>query len=334
MKTGTDLAFDLLLSSGTSLGEVRVRDSDVRAPAGPVLHGLEVNGLRHLLVPLTHDQHPTEDRKSAGVQIRVRRLIESSAEHRYLDVVCLLPHLNQLFSIVSDEMLAGMAEHSAGAPEACQLVLNRWRELLERPAQPLLGPERQAALLAELAWVEKIARVNPQRALDVWRGPLNDRHDFVASRCAVEVKSTLAREGRLIEIHGERQLEADVPLYLAIHRYEQREPGATIPASVAALVELGVDRLRLLKLLARIGFDERDAEVYRNTQFKETEFRAYAVSNEFPRIVPSSFRSGSVPERIMTLRYTIDLEGEPPVPLDSESLGEVIECLAAHAPDA
>jgi hypothetical protein len=262
----------------------------------------------------------------------VRPLIESGTKVVYLDVVCLLPHLANLFSIVADEMLLGVKDMPDNAPQACLKVLNRWRELLERPAQSLLGPERVAALLAELTWVERVARLSASRALGVWRGPLNDRHDLSGPRCAVEVKSTIAREGRFVEIHGDRQLEsdADLPLYLAFHRYERvQENGVGLPDLVTSLLELGVDRLQLLSLLAKVGYDERDVDAYRQMRFREIESRTYAVTDDFPRIVPASFSAGSVPERVFSLRYTIDLEGEPPYPINREALDAVVSDLGA-----
>jgi hypothetical protein len=67
-------------------------------------------------------------------------------------------------------------------------------------------------------------------------------------------------------------------------------------------------------------------------RFRETESRTYVVDADFPRIVPSSFSTGSVPERVMSLRYTIDLEGEPPYPINHMALDVVVNELAANLP--
>jgi hypothetical protein len=327
VREGSELAFELLLASGASLGEIRIRESNVQLPEGTVLHGLDTKGRRHLLVPLLPDQHVIEDRRSAGVQLHLRELLDAGSQKRYLDVVCLLPHLNSLFSTVADEMLERIAEAPAKAPQQCELVLNRWRELLERPSSSLLGPERVAALIAELSWVERIARHDPHRALVAWRGPLRERYDFMGSLCSLEVKSTIAREGRHVEIHGDRQLDdpPEGPLYLAFHRLERVEDGGTtIPERIVALQALAVDHLRLLQLLLMAGYDSRDGDSYARLRFNESEFRVYMVNDGFPRVIPASFVGRSVPARVLSLRYTIDLEGEPPTPIPHAEVESVV----------
>jgi hypothetical protein len=314
-----------------TLGEIRVRESDVRTAAGPVMHGLNTKGSRHLLVPLADSETPIEDRRSAGVQIHVRSLLEGSELKRYLDVLCLRPDLNQLYSTVADEMLAGIEARPDDAGTACRDVLDRWRELLESPRQNLLGVQRQAALLAELEWVTMVASISPEAALTSWRGPLMDRQDFMTEGLAVEVKATLVREGRFTEVHGDRQLEVSPggDLYLAFHRYEPvAKDGTSLPEQIERLIGAGVERKRLRSLLSQVGYDPRDTDTYAAFRFARTEFRVYPVDAAFPKVVPASFAGGVTPERVGAIRYVIDLEGEPPTPIDAASIDRVVAALA------
>jgi hypothetical protein len=330
MISGSEAAFRELAISGATLGEIKVRDSDVRVAAGPVLHGLDMKGSRHLLIPITGSDAPVEDRNSTGVQIQVRSLIEDGATRRFLDVVCLKPDLNQLYSTVVDEMLLEIHERPGSADAACHDVLERWRELLESGRQKLLLIERQVALLAELEWVTLIGNHNAETAVTSWRGPLMGRQDFVSGSTALEVKATLAREGRFAEIHGDRQLEPPDGgiLYLSFHRYE-RVPvgGKSIPDQIDLALASGIDRQRLLTLVAQAGYDTRDSEAYRTFRFSRTEFRVYQVDALFPKLIPASFAAGVTPERVGEVRYVIDLEGEPPAPIGEPAIEALLESL-------
>jgi hypothetical protein len=330
MISGSEAAFRELAISGTTLGEIKVRDSDVRVAAGPVLHGLDMKGSRHLLIPIKGSDAPVEDRKSTGVQIQVRSLIEDGATRRFLDVVCLKPDLSQLYSTVVDEMLMGIQERPDSADAACHDVLERWRELLESGRQKLLLVERQAALIAELEWVTLIGNHDPETAIASWRGPLMGRQDFVSGLTALEVKATMAREGRFTEIHGDRQLEPPDGgiLYLSFHRYERVPVGGnSIPDQIDLALNSGIDRQRLLALVAQAGYDSRDSEAYRAFRFSRTEFRVYRVDASFPKLTPASFAGGVTPERVGEVRYVIDLEGEPPVPLSESAIEGLLESL-------
>jgi Putative PD-(D/E)XK family member, (DUF4420) len=327
----SEQAFEELTVAGVTLGEIRVRESEVMVGGEPVLHGLNTKGSRHLLVPVVASEEAAEDRRSAGVQIHLRTLLDDGTEHRFLDVVCLRHELRELYSIVADEMIAAIAERPEAPARMCRDVLERWRELLEAPKLSILGIERQAALLAELEWVVRLAQRNPAVATGAWRGPLMDRHDFMSGTTALEVKSTMAREGRFTEIHGERQLEAPDGgrLYLGFHRYERvGEGGISLPDHVDAALAAGVDRKQLLGLLSQVGYDSRDAETYRQFRFRLEELRVYSVDAAFPKVIPASFEGGTMPERVGSVRYVIDLEGEPPSPLSDSDVTRLITTMA------
>jgi hypothetical protein len=181
----SEYAFSLLGTEIPSLGSLRVRDSDVVVTTGTVLHALDADGLLHLLVPLSQDDDPTPDQRSAGVQLVPIIIAAEEGTRRYLDVVCRLPHLNALFCEVADEMLEAMHSDPIRAALACVVVLNRWRELLERRTSTLLGPQQLMGLLGELLVLEQLATRNAGAALQRWTGPTGHRFDFVAGADAL-----------------------------------------------------------------------------------------------------------------------------------------------------
>ena len=315
-------AFDLLLGSDRTLGTIRVRETHVETSAGPVLHGMDTDGGIRLLVPVDSKLEALEDRASAGVQVHARRLIDSGTARWFMDVSCLKPHLEELFCVVADEILADLASSAGRRSGAIVLdVLERWRELLERPRSSLLGPEQIVGLLAELLELAELAGFDPRASLNSWRGPLGHRVDFQAGAEMIEIKGSTVRERREAEIHGLLQL--DVPTggrATLIHRV--MEPAGhsddTVTAVVDRLLEIGVERRGLYSRLAEAGVSPEDIVKYRSLGFTTLSCDAYDVDEHFPRIVPTIFRDPETDtQRISKVRYVVDLEGLPTLSTDA-----------------
>lgn len=323
------LALELAQSAG--LADLRVVETSVRLPAGMVMLGLDVSGHRHLLVPLTAEATVQEDLSSQGVHIELRELLDRGRLRRFGDVHCLVPHLNELFGTVADEMLAAIAESPEDPVRACSRVLDRWRELLRPGSQRLLGAQQLAGLLAELLVLHDVLQHDPARRLDLWVGPDGGRHDFRRGDLALEVKATLAREGLLIEVHGAEQLEAPPGgrLWLAVARLESVPGGGlTVPDAVRDLITLGVHEHDLIARLAQAGYLREHEDSYATVRFEIRDRLLYAIQPGFPRIVPDSFADGSIPTGVMRLTYVVDLTNRPPVPLDEETAARVYAGLA------
>ncbi|HEX2092242.1 MAG TPA: PD-(D/E)XK motif protein [Longimicrobiaceae bacterium] len=327
-RAGSAYAFDLLRTESPTAASIRVRDSDVTVQGGTVLHGLDTDGHLHLLVPLSGGEDGVTDQRSAGVQLRPTTLAAGGHQDRYLDVVCLLPHLAPLFCQVADEMLEEIRHGPERPAIACQMVLDRWRELLERRRTKLLGPEQLLGLFAELLVLDQLAVRHPGTALARWTGPLGHRLDFVSGSNAIEVKASEAREGRMVEIHGDRQLEP-LPggtLHLIYTRLEARdESGETIPELVDQIIGRGVPRIRFIEILEAFGFMLSDRDAYQQFRYVVLEHLTYLVNDQFPRIIPASFVAGSVPPGISRLRYTIDLSGPTPAPLSADEAISILD---------
>lgn len=312
------ISWQVLGALASEAASLRVRElEDRRTPAGPLLVGLDGQGYRHLLVPIGPGERMVEDRRSAGVQIREHLLEEESGKRRrFVDVVCLRPDLNELFAIVAAEMLDRLEADPDLPDRACRLVLERWRELLDSQGTGVPGLDRLIGVFGELWQLRELVRRHPA-ALDSWAGPRGARHDFVAPAVALEVKTTLARQGRFAEIHGHDQLEPPEGsrLYLAFVQLEQAPAGLSVADLAAATVDAGADRSVLNALLAAAGLNPAVLAATATMRFRVTTHRLYAVDGPFPRIVSASFVGGVLPPGVLRLTYRIDLSGEPPHPL-------------------
>ncbi len=328
----TAAVWPLLAAQPSVLGDVRVRETGVAIAAGHVLLGLDAEGGRHLLVPLPLGEQLREDRTSQGVRIVERTFLDGERSLRFADVACRLPHLVELFDVLVDEMLDSLELRPASGHGACRVVLERWRELLERERERLLGGEQLAALLAELWYARKVVEHDPARRLDFWEGPHGGRHDLRRGGTALEVKATLVREGLSVEIHGQEQLEPPEggQLYLAVMRLERVErDGLSVPVLVRHLLDSGVERHQLIGLLDRVGYRLADSLAYEHLQFRILDHKLYLVDEGFPRIIRSSFVSGNVPPGVLRLRYHVDLAGESPQALPADALDTIVARLAA-----
>jgi hypothetical protein len=311
--------------------EYRVCEAGINLPAGKILLAVDGEGIRHLLVPLISREGVAEDRKSSGVQIIFRELLENQTKQLFADVVCLKPHLHELFSILASEMLERLGNDSNLPPvQICKKVLERWRELLESDASPLLGTEILSGLFGELWHLREIVRLNPD-CLESWEGPHGARHDISTGTTALEVKTSLIRHGRFFTIHGHEQLEQPHggELYLAAMKLEKVQSGGeSLPELILSINSLGGDYHQILTKLARIGYRIEDSEAYSSLRFIINENRIYEVNDTFPRIISNTFAGGVLPAGTLRLEYQIDLSGAFPEPVPPAEHIRIYEILA------
>jgi hypothetical protein len=324
-------AWAVLGAAAASETTIRVEAAGVIVPDGEVLAGLDAHGGRHLLIPVPASVAFREDRRSAGVQIRRTVLEDAGIDLQFVDVVCLVPRLNDLFAEVAVDMLEALNLDPADPPASCHGILERWRELLEKPDPQLLGPQQLAGLFGELLLVKELVERNPANGVDAWMGPSGSQHDFARGELAIEVKTTTVREGRVVGIHGTDQLErpSGGELFLSFVRLDVEAGGTSVPELIDSILELGVERRTFLDLLARGGYDASKAGEYEHPRFIIRERRLYEVEGDFPRITASSFRMGVVPPGVLRIRYDVDLTGEPPYPLADALIESTLLTMAA-----
>lgn len=312
-------------------GSIEVRELDTSADGvANARLTIDHQGQRHLLIPAPSTGRLIEDKRSSGVHLLSADWGDEDARRRFVDLVCLKPHLNGLFDLIIYEVLAEL-HGTAGQPDRiCLTVLNHWRELLSRDSLPM--PERSAVigLFGELTVLRNLAQVNPI-TLSLWTGPDSGRFDFFAGGRALEVKTTLRRQGIVLTIHGHDQLEApqNGSLHLVVVLIEEAPAeGENLRALVDSLVTLGISRVEMYQKLARIGFTPDTLTLLDDQRFRVVERRMYEVNDLFPRITASNFVGASLPRGVIALSYTIDLSVPPPHPLIDADAAAVIATLA------
>lgn len=325
----SDTVFNLLAAREPTLGSIRVLDSEVTVPAGRVLWGRDAEDLLHLLIPLISEDEATTDRRSAGVQLRIRRFGAGGGQAvTFLDLVCLRPHLNGVFALLADEILSEMGARPDDPSAVCQTVLNRWRELFERAFSARMSGEALRGLIGELIVLRRMIDAEATGALTSWVGPSGHRFDFLSGTSALETKASTGREGRSVEIHGVDQLDPPPggELYLAFLRLEAVPGGAySVPGLIDELIESGISRHDLHRKLVEAGFPVTEREEYVDDRFELRDFLIFLIDGSMPRIVPSSFAGGSVPEGVSQVRYRVDLDRSGSPPLDDAAVASVLQ---------
>ena len=290
--------------------EFRVIETSITVPAGKILAALDNAGCRHLFAPIAGNAPLAEDRISRGVHLKERLLIDGNRTQRFVDASCQDPRWNGLFSVLAEEMLAEIGREPSPS-RAWRAVLQRWRDLLDHEPPTPLSREELIGLFGEL-WLLRLMLGQRSDALSCWRGPGGDRHDFRQNGQAIEVKTTTRREVWEAEIHGVEQLLApeNGSLWLIYIRLAESHSGQNLPeliASVQALTEASA----LARLLVAAGYYAGDVSQYNEPRLAFQEARAFPVNDDFPKVIPASFVDSTVPDRVVKLRYRIDLAGLP-----------------------
>jgi len=296
---------------------IETKRMGIRLSGGELRVGLDAYGARHLLVPLADDAAPT-DHRSGGVVLVGQELEVAGRTQTFADLVCVRPELNDVFGALAADICESLAEEADEPTRVVVRALERWRQLL--------GPSRATGewtmssaigLQGELLVLERILKEAGTEGLGAWTAPQRLHHDFRRGGLAVEVKTTTAREGLRVEIHGLEQLDssADVRLALIAVRLVEDPTGDTLPAVVERLINLVDDRSAFLERLARTGYTHggtRAPEQGEWRHYVESDVLAWWVDDDFPAIRRKNLPTAA-PASIERLRYVLNLAaaGEP-----------------------
>ena len=176
-----------------------------------------------------------------------------------------------------------------------------------------LTPEKEIGLVGELMFLDHAIRtIGPGPAVQAWKGPLSEEHDFVFDGFDVEVKTTISERRRHL-ITGLSQLVPRPGAALALLSVQitrgSEEIGLTLPGFVAQVRTLaGGHIVDLDRLLAAAGWraDETDLYVIRWTPRAAS--KAFLVGADFPRITEAALVSVIPNAALLSdLSYRVDV---------------------------
>jgi Putative PD-(D/E)XK family member, (DUF4420) len=197
------------------------------------------------------------------------------------------------------------------AVSAFVMRLKRWQTFLERNNPEGLSEIVQQGLYGELWFLRQIVlpHLGLLNGLRRWTGPKGTQQDFQFSGCAVEVKTTSAKQHQKLAIASERQLDdtgAGTVVLLHLSLDVRQEQGETLPTMVASVRSLvasdAIAKDELENLLFEIGYLDIHATRYENIGYIIREHNYFRVGEDFPKIIESDLRNG-----VGDVRYTISV---------------------------
>lgn len=285
----TQSACDLFLGvqKPANTRSLRVRFSSVSAPAS-----LELPNFR-------------------GLDLKKQSFTEKGVQYLTVALWASNPAFMGVFTSLAEDV-ARYVSHIGDEAQAAAAFFGRllqWQRLLERQGPEGLTPENQRGLYGELWFLREhaLSALTLSQAVLSWTGPEWTAKDFQFSGCAVEVKTTTARQHQHLQIASEKQLDDTGlnALFLCHLSLEAAQGvGESLPDAVAAARHLvGGDPFAAQALEDRLleaGYLDAHAALYVGIGYVLRCARLYRVREGFPRIVESNLLPG-----VGDVRYSV-----------------------------
>lgn len=186
--------------------------------------------------------------------------------------------------------------------------LTRWSHFFERYGQEGLTSEKQRGLYGELWWLRRMiqADIASVTAVNSWKGCRRNYYDFETNGHVVEVKTTMTKEPRRVQINNERQLDdrglKSLHLFvLTLAKSSVVED--TLPGLVQSLKIIFLEKpvaYTFEDSLREAGYLDIHAHLYNKSSYSVIKEEFFRVTEGFPRIT-------DVPSGLGDLRYTLIL---------------------------
>jgi len=245
----------------------------------------------------------------------VNRIVlpQDGEEYGTLQLVLTNVRCKDIFTTLVQDIVDYLASVADGRAAISAFItrLKRWQTFLEKHDPEGLSEIAQQGLYGELWFLRQLVfpHLELLKGVRCWTGSKGTQQDFQFSRCAVEVKTTSAKQHQKLAIASERQLDdtgagAIVVLHLSLDvRQGQGETLLEMVANVRSLVAGdAIARDELENLLFEVGYLDIHIARYENIGYTIREHNYFKVGADFPKIIESDLRNG-----VGDVRYTISV---------------------------
>lgn len=233
-----------------------------------------------------------------------KKILNDKDERNILFLTCNKDDIIEPFSALCAEMIApGENGELRNELEKNPLAWwSQWKELLGNKSVDF----RAYDVLGEL-WVLKYLAEHGEQA--EWNGPNGATYDIDCNGYFTEVKSTTARNKKQITLSNLFQLDPPngQKLYLILCQFESAQEGISINSLVKDLEQLGYSSSGLNEKLSKLGLEK--GKTARKRNYIVHAVTQYCVDANFPAIRPASFVGGALPDGVMSITYTVTLDG-------------------------
>jgi hypothetical protein len=276
---------------------------------------IEPQGIRTLLLKVKYrvPDNIREYPRSEGFQIQLVRLPNDSSDSVTIQLSLTQNRYSDIFTALVNDVIEGVAEKITEETGVEEFIarLKRWQAFLRINEPEGLNVFSQQGLYGELYCLRQLVlpNMNLFDGLQCWTGPKATQQDFQFSTCAIEVKTTSAKQHQKLTIASERQLDDTgtgtiVLLHLSLD--VRQGQGETLPAIIANVRGLVADdtlaKDELENCLFEVGYLDIHASRYEETAYSIREYNYFKVENDFPRIIESDLLNG-----VGDVRYTISV---------------------------
>lgn len=320
----TDVAEQFVLlrtaSEQPGSGQLQSATTGVDVMAGAVRLAVDEHGLPHMLVPVG-DARVVRDAGSRGVVLEGRILLNEGRDEVFADLFCRDSRLTLVFEHLVEDALKRLSTAPSRPEQVLAKTLAEWRQLLQTAGASKLDRETAMGLVAELKVLALASEAAPDRALDAWKGPDREPHDFVLGRDALEVKATAAVDPNFVTISNLDQVDPSLVdrLRLVVVHLREDPNGLTLDDRIRGLIEQGMDKRRLLQRVSSYGYVyESGTEA---PTFSLRGLRLWTVDEDFPGLRRSRI-SETYLRGVTRVSYQLDLDVAGQEPLRDQHVEE------------
>lgn len=313
---------------GDQVGDIATIDSGVETGFGTARYAIGLLGEPRLLVPVAA-RHPGKLPSSGKLSVNVISIAMAAKNVFFIDIMSLDRALDPVFAELAVAILRRVDDGDS-PQSAVANAIRDFRELLREPTRPKVDDSTILGLVGELFILNRLVSINTN-AINAWVGPLGQRHDFKRSAHGLEVKTSNRLDSTIITIHGIDQLAAPEggTLALAHVRTELAEDGGlSVSALVRSLESAGADLSKLQQRLSQLGCLDPHAPEWNRLMWAAPVYSMYDVGPGFPRVIHSSFSSGSLPAGINAMQYCLDVTHAAAFRLTDDESHHVLETIA------
>jgi|GEM_PF-4967501 len=287
----------------------------------------------HFAIEVSEDTNPKKiiEPKVNGLNVTLSSyLLGSRVQRRFIDIRCNINSYLPEFTKVTKEICAEILLCEKAPLVAVNEIIKKWIVFWDNQSSRVLSEEEQIGLLCELTVLRMLSNTNPEKAVNGWVGPFDERHDFMLEKASIEVKGT--RSGsRTHTINGVDQLlpfPGKDLLFVSFLVSRSDETNAiSLPDAIGKLYNALQDYptliIRFNELLSNTGYSPLNADEYETFRFLISDSQCYWVNSTFPFLSRHNL-SSPLMERISSIRYDITLEGISGTPAEKMGWEQIL----------
>ena len=316
-----------LRSSGGGDGHLEVPSlsTGVDTGYGPALLAVGPGGKPRLLVPCDATQPPGDLDSSAYLIVGRSSFTRQGRNQTFIDVMVTERALDQVFADLVEAILERIA--SGIAPiSAVTGTIEEYRRLLRESRSRSVAEEQVVGLIGELVLLRDLARHSPE-AVQAWRGPWEQRHDFRRGADAIEVKTSRRSDASAVTINGlDQLLPPGEGRMLLVHVKIERAQGGELSVSQLhdEIIAAGVPENRMAECLDAIGCPDSQDPDWNEFAFHLERVEGYRVDGKFPSLTSRDLIAGAPRAGVERVVYSVNLQAAQSCALSEDDLSSAL----------